>query len=81
MTVKDKRQLESMLSMMKSLYCYNQLTPDSRYLEQYKEYFTEKVFTEIYHAEETRLKENYRIEYSVYTDREGCTYNSLRPQT
>lgn len=78
-TPEDKRQLESMLSMMESLYCYEQLTLDSRYLKKYREYFTEQVFSLIYTTEQTRLKENYTIKHNVYTDAEGCTYNSLVP--
>jgi hypothetical protein len=78
-TPEDKRQLESMISMMESLYCYHQLNPDSKYLKKYREYFTEQVFALIYTTEQTRLKENYTIKHNVYTDVEGCTYNSLVP--
>ena len=73
MTIEDKRQLKSMLSMMESLYCYEQLTPDSRYLQEYREYFTEQVFELIYTTEQTRLKENYTIKHNVYAGSEGCT--------
>jgi len=76
-TPQDKRELEGMLSMMKSLYCYEQLRPDSRYLREYKEYFTEQIFALIYITEETRLKQTYKIEKNTYKYVEGCTYNSL----
>jgi hypothetical protein len=70
-----------MKEMMKSVYTYGSIEKGSyeydRYILPYKEKLGEELFNKTYEEEKNNLN-NYEIIYSVYTDREGLSYNELR---
>jgi len=78
-TVKDEQASEElcMKGMIISLFAYNSLNKETRFLQDYKKSLGEKLFNEVYEEQAKFLQENYDIEYHTYTDSEGCTYNSL----
>ena len=69
-----------MKSMMISCFSYGSIDKGSYYYNQYIEpYWKElgtKVFEEVYNEQKEFLK-NCTVDVNVYTDSEGCTYNSI----
>ena len=49
----------------------------NQYISQYEEKLGTKLFKEVYEEQIAFLENNCKIERGVYTDGEGCTYNSL----
>jgi hypothetical protein len=74
-------EIESMKSMMKSLYTYGGIERGSygfnKYLSEYINILGEKLFNKTYNEELKRLQE-YEVVQNVSTDSEGLTYNSLK---
>jgi hypothetical protein len=81
MKTRTEKSIESMKSMMQSMYCYHQLDREGYFFDShlkiYEEYLGKKLFDEVYNEYHRYLKNNYKIVNDVYTDHEGCTYNSL----
>lgn len=69
----------SMKGMMISCFTYGEIGLDSynfnRYILPYKELIPES-FNEVY-EEQAQYLEKCSVLYGVYTDHEGCTYNSI----
>jgi hypothetical protein len=74
-------EIESMKSMMKSLYTYGGIERGSygfnKYLSEYINILGEKLFNKTYNQELKKLQE-YEVVQNVSTDSEGLTYNSLK---
>ena len=65
--------MEDMEEMLKSLYCYNYGT-DNRYYKNLEEKYGVQAVKEKWEE----IQRDYEIEYGVYADASGSTYNSLR---
>jgi hypothetical protein len=67
--------------MIKSCFAYGSAEKGSYYFEQYiakyKKQLGTELFNEVYDRTMKDLQENYTIQRGVYTDGEGCAYNSL----
>lgn len=75
----EQKQLDKELSlreMIMSCLTYGTDIYNSHYTLDYKDKVGEERFYEILKEQETYFKEHCRVEYNVYTDNEGCTYNS-----
>lgn len=74
-------EIESMKSMMQSLYTYGGIEKGSygfnKYLSNYINILGDKLFNKTYNEELKRLQE-YEVVQNVHTDSEGVTYNSLK---
>lgn len=80
---------ESLLGMIESCYVYGGDVHTSTvcnrcdkyygkpYIQEYYDILGKETTEALYEAKMKDLKENYKIIYNVYTDSEGCTYNSL----
>lgn len=70
-----------MKSMITSCYTYGGAEKGSynfeKYIEKYKDNLTEDVFEAVYDEQMEYLKA-FKVISGVYTDVEGCTYNSLQ---
>ena len=64
---------EADFNMMKSLYCYGEMNEDDQYYKAILDVYGQEIVDEVEHW----LKANFKVIYNVYTDHEGCTYNSL----
>lgn len=75
-------EIESLRSMIDSCFTYGGADRDSynfeRYIKPHENELGIKMFNKVYEERLKDLKENYEIEHCVYTDHEGCTYNSLK---
>jgi hypothetical protein len=69
----------SMSRMMKSIFTYGTLEKNNYYLRDYLTKLSQKTFDNTFENQKKYLEENFKVEYDTYTDREGCTYNSLVP--
>ena len=76
-TEEVKRAIERLKSMLRSLYCYGGLDKDNSYLDSYRKDLSKEDFDNTYDEYSKYLKETFTIDRDTYTDREGCTYNSL----
>jgi len=73
---------ERLKNMIESCYTYGGAEKTDynyqRYILPYKDSLGEEVFNAVYNEHIAFLKENATIDHSVYTDSEGCSYNSLK---
>ena len=80
LTNEEVETINSLKSMVESCYTYGGADKDSlnykKYIEPYKEKLHPLLFITTYHNELQRLQA-YEVVNNVYTDNEGCTYNSL----
>ena len=67
-------------SMINSCFCYDSLSITDKYIVRAGIELSEEVFQEVYKEQSEFLKENYTVSRGVYTDNEGCVYNSLVPK-
>jgi hypothetical protein len=63
--------------MMKSCFAYHSLSKTNNYIAKYEAKLGTKLFNEIYDSYEIELNNKYTVKSDVYTDGEGCSYNSL----
>ena len=81
LTTKEQEQVTSLESMIRSCFSYQSATRDSynfdRYILPYKAKMSDTLFEDTYKAYLLDLETNYTIERGIYTDHEGCTYNTL----
>ena len=81
MTTKQKEQVESLKSMIRSCFTYGDASRGNRnfnlYILPYKDKMDATLFERTYTDCLVDLQSNYVIEHNVYTDSEGCSYNSL----
>lgn len=75
--MKYKESIKDMKKMMESIFTYGTLTKENKYLDSYRERLPESIFNLTFDIYSVYLKENCKVMYDVYTDSEGCTYNSL----
>lgn len=79
--MKKIEEIKYLKSMMDSCFTYGGLSEKHhnyhKYLLPYKEILGTKLFNKVYKDYKEDLEKNYIIEQNVYTDSEGCTYNSL----
>lgn len=72
---------QNLRDMIDSCYTYGGYTRDTwnfeRYITPYREALGEDRFNQVYDEHVKNLQENFEIHHNVYTDSEGCTYNSL----
>jgi len=84
LTKKDQEASNNLKDMINSCFTYGGVDKESynfkRYILPYKSKMNSILFEFIYANHLHELKENFVIESSVYTDAEGCTYNSLKPK-
>lgn len=70
-----------MKNMITSCFTYGGAEKDSynftQYIQKYRDKLTEEVFEAVYEEQMEYLK-TFKIVSGVYTDGEGCTYNSLQ---
>lgn len=70
----------SLKEMILSCFSYGSIERDSyhfeKYILPYQKDMSKKVFEDVYGEMYNSLK-NAQIEHAVYTDSEGCTYNSI----
>ena len=66
-------------SMMLSCYAYDNLSKNNQYIINSGNGLSKNLFNEVYDEQEKFMKENYIVSKNVYTDFEGCVYNSLTP--
>ena len=71
------KEIKSCKEMIKSLFSYDELDKNSSYLDRYRKSLGTITFNDVYDGYVEHLKNTYKIEYGVYTDRDGCTYNEL----
>lgn len=66
--------------MLISCFTYSSIDKGSydfdKYIAPYKEKLSESVFNEVYEEMKNHFK-NCKVDTSVYTDGDGCTYNNL----
>lgn len=68
-------------SMMVSIFSYGTLTKDDEYLKSYRVDLGEKLFNEVF-DDFFKYLNKCTVKRGVYTDHEGCTYNTLiEPKT
>lgn len=69
--------------MLISCFAYGELDKKShsykQYVEKYESILGKKLFNEIYDSM-VKYFENFKVETNIYTDEEGCTYNSIVPK-
>lgn len=69
-----------MKGMINSCFAYGGMEEDTwnynRYILPYKEQLPEKVFHEVY-SEQCEYLSRCTVSHGVYTNSEGCTYNSI----
>jgi hypothetical protein len=79
-------EIKSLKSMLDSCFAYDSISDVNDYRKTYSfaQYvlpFEKKLgkplFDEIYNAHLINLIQNFKVERGVFTDGEGCTYNSL----
>jgi hypothetical protein len=74
-------KVKSLKEMINSCFTYGGADIESynfkRYIEPYREAIGEKQFFKEYSKHLEHLKKNATIKTNVYTDYEGCTYNTL----
>lgn len=68
-----KRLTKSEKSMLQSCFTYGETWLESRYIAP----IVERVGEAVVLKELNKLADTYTIQYSTYTDSEGCTYNTL----
>lgn len=70
-----------MKNMITSCFTYGGAEKESynfeKYIQKYKDNLTEEIFEAVYEEQMEYLK-TFKIVSGVYTDSEGCTYNSLQ---
>ena len=80
-TDEEKQKVESLQSMIQSCFAYGGADKESynfeRWIKPYLDKLNPLIFWTVYNDKLNDLKENYTVEYGVYTDFEGCTYNQL----
>ena len=76
-----ENRIESMKSMMKSIFAYDGLHRSGysfdQYLKKYEDILGKQLFDEVYDEYSKYLNDTFEVVRNVYTDHEGCTYNSL----
>jgi len=77
MTDAQLRKIESMKSMMKSIFCYGTLRKDDEYLDSSRKELSVTDFDKVYDEYSKYLSDTFTVNAGTYTDHEGCTYNSL----
>jgi len=75
--IKEEKTIISFKSMMDSCFTYDGLTKDNDYIKKYRYELGVELFNKVYDEHSKHLNENYIVNRDVYTDHEGCTYNSL----
>jgi hypothetical protein len=76
--IRIEKETKALKSMMKSCFTYGGLTKDNTYINKYVYSLGMKLFNKVYDEYSKYIKENYFIIKDVYTDYEGCSYNSLK---
>jgi len=83
-TTKD--EIKSLKSMLDSCFAYDNINDVEafrktysfgRYVKPYEVKLGKSLFDQIYNEHLNYLIKNCKVERSVYTDCEGCTYNSI----
>ena len=64
-------------SMINSCLCYWTRFLESRYKDDYIEKLGEARVLELYNEQKADFDKS-KVQYNVYTDGEGCTYNSIK---
>jgi len=81
LTEEEIRLSKSLVSMIDSCFTYGGHKKESynfeRYIKPYEAKMGELLFWLTYNQRCQELEENYTVESGVYTDSEGCSYNSL----
>ena len=81
-----KLEIKSLKSMLDSCFAYDFITDNEayrktysfeRYVKPYEQKLGKQLFDEIYNDHLNNLRENFKVERGVFTDHEGCTYNSI----
>jgi len=75
--IRVEKEIESLKSMMESCFTYGGLNKDNRYIKPYISKLGIELFSKVFNEYSKYLRENYFVKTDVYTDHEGCTYNSL----
>tara|TARA_R110000787_G_scaffold71266_6_gene158710 strand:- start:455 stop:697 length:243 start_codon:yes stop_codon:yes gene_type:complete len=74
---KQEEKIDWLKQYMSSCYAYDELSKDNKYISKYENILGRELFNKVYDEESKNLKDNYKITRNVYTDHEGCTYNTL----
>lgn len=72
--------VESMRDMMRSCYAYGSIERGSYDYDKYIAKYEKDLGTELFNTTYERMYKElskYEVQYNVYEDSEGCTYNSL----
>jgi len=81
-----QNEIKSLKAMLGSCYAYDVITDNDayrkswsfgRYVKPYEQKLGKELFDEVYNGELNHLRENFKVVRGIYTDHEGCTYNSL----
>jgi hypothetical protein len=72
-----EKGITRMKSMMKSCFAYDGLNKENSYLQKYKVELGETIFDSVYNEYAEYLNNTFTIKRGVYSDHEGCTYNSM----
>lgn len=79
-------EIKSLKSMLESCFAYDVITDNDeyrksysfqRYVQPYEKKLGKQLFETIYNETLNHLRSNFKVERGVFTDGEGCTYNSL----
>lgn len=67
--------------MINSCFCYGGIEKDGwnfeRYISPYIKELGAELFEQVYEEQRDFLEDNCKVKTNVFTDHEGCTYNSL----
>tara|TARA_Y100001937_G_scaffold125826_1_gene193506 strand:+ start:826 stop:1071 length:246 start_codon:yes stop_codon:yes gene_type:complete len=77
-----EEEIKYLKDMMNSCFAYGGVDINhyyyKRYILPYKKILGKKLYTKIYEEHKNYLINTYSVEYNVYTDNDGLTYNSLK---
>lgn len=82
-------EIKCLKGMLDSCFAYDNITDINeyrkkysyeRYVKPYEEKLGIDLFNMIYEDHLNNLIKNFKVVRGVYTDNEGCTYNSLQPK-
>ena len=76
-TPTTESEIKRLKGMMRSCFAYDGLSKDNTYIAKYEDKLGSELFNKVYDEHEIYLNESFKVERSVYTDSEGCTYNRL----
>jgi len=81
-------EIKSLKSMLDSCFAYDVITDNDeyrktysfqRYVQPYEKKLGKDLFDKVYNDQLNYLRGNFSVVRNVFTDGEGCTYNSLQP--